>query len=218
MLTIKELTAAYRTDYPIIEGINLNIKKGEKIGIIGRNGVGKSTFVKAIMKLTPYYSGLISFNSINLIKLPAHKYMLHGICYFMQDGAVFPNLSVKDNLKIAVLGSKINSFEETISKFSDILSIFDESEFLNQKAGNLSGGERNVLALCMVMTGNPRLLILDEPLAGISPGNVQIVSNFLTIYMKKTECSLLLIDQNKNLVENLCDNILILRNKNLFSA
>lgn len=218
MLIIEGLTAAYRTDYPIIEGINLNIKAGEKVGIMGRNGAGKSTFVKAIMKLTPYYSGMISFDGLNLKDIPTHKYMSHGISYFMQDGAVFPNLSVKENLETALLGSRIKSFENTISKFSDIFSIFDNPEILKQKAGNLSGGERNVLALCMIMTGKPRLLILDEPLAGISPGNAKIVSNFLNSYVKATECSLLLIDQNRDLVEDLCDKIYILRNKNLFSV
>ncbi len=210
MLKIEEFTAAYRNDYPIIEDINLIIQKGEKVGIMGRNGAGKSTFVKALMKLTPFYSGSISFEDLNLMDLPSYEYVNHGISYFMQGGTVFPNLSVKENLEIAALGSHNSSSEDAIIKFTDTFSVFTKLEFLKQKAGNLSGGERNILALCMIMVSNPRLLILDEPMAGISPGNVKLISNFLSSYIKETECTLLLIEQNRNLVEDLCDQSYIL--------
>ncbi len=215
MLEISKLTTGYRNDYAIIDGVNLNVNTGEKIGITGRNGVGKSTFVKSIMQLTPYYSGSIIFNKIDLTKNKIHKYNSFGISYFIQDGQVFPNLSVKENLELSGYGSKKSNLDITIEDYSIYFKIFKQSGFLNQKAGNLSGGERIILALAMIMNNNPKLLILDEPTAGLSPSNVNLVSQFLEDYLVRSNSSLILIDQNIDYMKNLCDRIYLMKNKNL---
>ena len=217
MLKISTLSAAYRKDYPIIENISLNVKKGERIAITGRNGAGKSTFAKAIMKLTPFVSGGLFYKQTDLMRLEVHQYVDQGIGYFAQDGLVFPNLSVKENLEVALRGSDKDLLQQKIDKFSRLFINIDEQNFLKQKAGNLSGGERNMLALSMVMCSNPSLLILDEPFAGISPNNVKMISSFLDECIKESSCSMILIDQNQKVIEELCDKVYILKDKKLFA-
>lgn len=215
MLEINKLTAGYRNDYSIIDGIDLIVNTGEKIGITGRNGVGKSTFVKSIMQLTPYYSGSVVFNDIDLKQIQTHKYNSLGISYFIQDGQVFPNLSVKENLELSVYGSINPNLDIIIEGYSKYFSIFNNSGFLDQKAGNLSGGERIMLALAMIMNNNPKLLILDEPTAGLSPSNVNIVSQFLEDYLNRSNASLILIEQNIDYMKNLCDKTYFMKDKNI---
>ncbi len=215
MLEINKLKAGYRDDYSIIDGVDLMVNTGEKLGITGRNGVGKSTFVKSIMQLTPYSSGSLIFNEIDLTNYQTHKYKSLGISYFIQDGQVFPNLSVKENLELSIHGSKNSNLDIIIEGYSKHFNIFKKSGFLDQKAGNLSGGERIMLALAMIMNNNPKLLILDEPTAGLSPSNVNLVSQFLEDYLDRTKSSLILIDQNLDYMNKLCDKIYIMKNKNL---
>ncbi len=218
MLKISGFTAGYRKDYPIIQDVNLSLEKAERIAITGRNGAGKSTFAKAIMKLTPFVSGEITYNDVDIIQLPAYQYVKQGIAYFIQDGVVFPNLSVKENLEIAVKGSNANSLQNIIDRLSSLIINVDQHNFLKQKGGNLSGGERNLLALSMVLVSRPSLLLLDEPFAGISPNNIKMITEFLNDYINDTSCSLILIDQNQNVMEELCTRVLILRDKKLVSA
>lgn len=215
MLSIEALTAGYRPDYPIVEGISLTLGQGEKMGIMGRNGVGKSTLAKAIMGLLPITSGQITYKGVSLPSLPVHKYRSQGIGYFMQDGLVFSNLTVRENLYMAGISMQIRDPDKAIGVLSDYFSIFNQRDFHSQMAYVLSGGERNMLALAMIMISSPGLLILDEPFAGVDPVNAKAIADFLRRYLTEKNGSFILIDQNRELVEGLTDHIWLLRNKAL---
>lgn len=218
MLKINDLTAGYRKDYPIIDSLSLSLRRGERLAITGRNGAGKSTFANALMKFVPFITGDVIYNDVKLLHIPTSEYKNKGVGYFIQDGVVFPNLNVLENLQIAMKTRSNEMLEPIIEKLGRFNINMKTGNFLKQKAGNLSGGERNLLALLMVMSSKPSLMILDEPFAGISPNNISMLGNIMKDYISRDKCSMILIDQNRSVLEELCDKTYILKNKTLNPA
>lgn len=216
MLEIKKLTAAYRQDFPILENLDLVVPSGGSAGILGRNGAGKTTLARAIMNNLPYIKGRISWNGQDLLERPCHGMRNAGIGYFMQGGMVFPSLSVRENLKIAMPPDPSIDPEEQLRTYQSFIPFLSSPSFLKSKAGNLSGGERNILSLCMTLSGKPSLLVLDEPFAGISPQNVRWMTLLIGHHLSGPGTTMLLIDQNKEILSELCHSIYILKQNALF--
>lgn len=209
ILKISGLWGGYKEGVDILRGIDMTIQEGEAVGIIGLNGSGKSTLGKAIMNMIPIRRGDILFNGESILNLPTHELVHRGIAIMQQGGQVFQNLSVWDNVDIA-FGSCMNSYFEGIR---DILPILQKprKELMHKMADKLSGGQKHQLALAMALATRPKLLILDEPSAGLSPISVEQMYNTLNLVRERTKVTIILIEQNVSKAVQSCERCILLR-------
>ena len=201
IIEVNGLAAGYVKGLDILQGIDLVVKKNEIISIIGPNGAGKSTLLKAIMGLIPVSGGRIYINGDELNNTKSHELVKKGIGYVPQVQNVFPTLTIDENLD---MGLWIKSVEKKLNK-SDIFEMFPVlSTRKREKAGNLSGGQRQLLALGRALISKPDVLLLDEPSAGLSP--IAIDEVFKSINnINKSGVSILLVEQNAKRSLNVCD-------------
>lgn len=194
LLEIKGLYAGYEQEVNILQGIDLTVAEGEAVGIIGLNGSGKSTLGKAVMNLVPYRKGEIIFEGHHVEDKSTHELAQMGIAIMHQGGVVFPNLSVWQNLSMA-WGSKAD--KAYYEQLEDIIPLLrkPKKELIRTMADKLSGGQRHELALAMTLARKPKLVILDEPSAGLSPKAVEEMYGMLG-KIRGGGLSVLLIEQN----------------------
>ena len=200
ILEVKNIKGGYKKDVDILRGINLSIKNGEAVGIIGLNGSGKSTLGKSLMNMLPYQKGEILFNGTNISTLPTSEIARKGISIMLQGGKVFENLTVDENLKLS--GKADNEIKGIIPILSSNLG--------NRMADRLSGGQRHQLALAMALLSRPKLVILDEPSAGLSPKAVEEMYDILSKVKSKLGITILLIEQNISKAISFCDRSLLI--------
>ncbi|MEM2273475.1 MAG: ABC transporter ATP-binding protein [Candidatus Bathyarchaeia archaeon] len=168
MLELKDVNAGYGK-HQVLFNISMNLKKSGITVIIGPNGAGKTTLFRTIMGLTDIYSGSILFNNHNIANLKPNRIVKLGISYVPQRENFFENLTVKENL---LLGGYILEEDERLSLMKEVLELFPilaRKDYINRKAGKLSGGERRMLAIAMGLMKKPKLLLLDEPTEGLMP-------------------------------------------------
>ena len=192
ILECNGIAAGYVKGLNILQGIDLVVSEGEIISIIGPNGAGKSTLLKAIMGLINVSAGRFFINGVEKTNLSTHKIINEGIGYVPQVENVFPSLTIEENLEIG-------AWSLTKNRKSSITKVLKDFPLLNErkkeKAGNLSGGQRQILALARALVTSPKLLLLDEPSAGLSP--VAINEVFKTIKeINEKNVSILLVEQN----------------------
>ncbi len=168
MLKIENLSAYYGESM-VIESLNLEVEAGKIIGLIGRNGVGKSTTLKSIMGLVKNPDGKITFNGKDITKMPTHDRVKLGISYVPQGRDIFPQMTVMENLELGLqpLGGKGEIPEYLLELFPILL------KFKDRKGGDLSGGQQQQLAIARALVSNPKILILDEPTEGIQPSIIK---------------------------------------------
>ena len=208
ILQIKNLTGGYTQGHDILQGVDLEVKQGDSIGIIGLNGSGKSTFAKAIMNCLPYRSGSLIFNGIDISKKSTQSLSQMGIAMFVQGGQVFTELSVYENLLLAAKNkSKIAAIQEYFVLLH--ASIFHLKQM---RADKLSGGERSQLALAMNVLKEPSLLILDEPSAGLSPLVVNEMYQILETLRSENRLTTILIEQNIARAVDFCSSVNMMTN------
>lgn len=209
ILEIKDLYGGYEKDAMILQGISMTIEGGEAVGIIGLNGSGKSTLGKAIMNLLPYRSGELFAKGKPIHMKTTEELSRSGIVLMLQGGAVFPTLSVYDNLQLAFHDNNGNNYATALKK---IIPLLDEPVRQQQRtmADRLSGGQRHQLALAMALAQQPWLLILDEPSAGLSPAAVDEMYAMLGQIREEFSISFLLIEQNISRAVSFCDRCLVL--------
>ena len=191
ILECNGIAAGYVKGLNILQGVDLVVNDGEIVSIIGPNGAGKSTLLKAIMSLIKVSAGRFYINGIEKTNLSTHKIVMEGIGYVPQVANVFPSLTIEENLEI---GSwSIKQKKEALKKIYSDFPLLSERK--KDKAGNLSGGQRQILALGRALITSPSLLLLDEPSAGLSP--VAINEVFTSIKEINTSgVSILLVEQN----------------------
>jgi ABC-type branched-subunit amino acid transport system ATPase component len=218
LLEITGLYGGYEKDVNILQGIDLTVAKGEAVGIIGLNGSGKSTLGKAVMNLIPYRSGSIVFDGQPIGDLCTHELAQLGIALMHQGGAVFPNLSVWQNLQLA-LGSVSRTAEtQNFVSLQSVIPLLQKprKELMRTMADKLSGGQRHELALAMTLSRRPKLVILDEPSAGLSPKAVEEMYEMLGEVRENFGLTVVLVEQNILRAVKFCSRCLLL-NHGVFS-
>lgn len=217
MLKINQLHAGYNQQNFILKDFSMHLQQGEHIGIIGPNGCGKSTLAKAIMGQAPHTKGKILWQGKNLNHTPLHQKNRLGIAYFMQGGRVFGNLSVRENLKTAWHNNaKYDTMADAIASLQRFnLPLFSDTNRLKLTAENLSGGEKHILSFAMVLLSCPqmKLLIADEPSAGVAQIGQKQILNLMTKVLKQTQTALILIEQNRDFLKQLTNKTIEIKAK-----
>ena len=166
LLIVEDLVGGYVPEVDILKGVNLTLQEGELVGIIGPNGAGKSTLVKAIFGLLDVRSGKVLLRGDDITRVATHELVSKGMGYVPQRANVFPSLSVEDNLRMG-LYLNMGAWAERLEAISAMFPLIQQRR--HQKAGLLSGGERQMVAIGRALMTAPSVLLLDEPSAGLSP-------------------------------------------------
>lgn len=192
-LSTQALVAGYERDLPIVRGIDFAIDAGELAVVLGPNGAGKSTFVKAIAGLVPIHSGTVRLGDRDVTGVPAHEKIRQGLAFVPQTENIFTTLSIHENLLVAanILPKEIRG-----PRIAQLYALFpDLAARPSLKAGQLSGGQRQMLAVARALIVSPSVLILDEPSAGLSPKVASDVFRTLKT-INQTGVTILLVEQN----------------------
>lgn len=193
ILKVNNVIAGYGKK-EVLRGVSLEVKEGEIVALVGPNGAGKSTLLKVISGMLNPTQGNIYLNGKEITDTPTHQRVRERILHFLQGGQIFPNLTVEENLKMGGIGLNPKEQREYIDKVTEIFSELKKD--LKKRAGLLSGGQRQMLALGTILMKKPKLLLLDEPSAGLAP-------NLVLEFMKKVKeinqvfkITVLLVEQN----------------------
>ena len=192
VLECNGIAAGYVKGLNILQGVDLVVKEKEIVSIIGPNGAGKSTLLKAIMGLIDISGGRFYVNGIEKTNLATHKIVNEGIGYVPQVANVFPSLTIEENLEIGSWSLNKNQ-KESLKRIYEKFSLLRDRK--KDKAGNLSGGQRQILALARALITKPNLLLLDEPSAGLSPVAINEVFSIIND-INQSGVSILLVEQN----------------------
>ena len=206
MLKVENIHTYYGLSH-ILFGVSLEVKEGEVVCLLGRNGAGKTTTMRSIMGLTPPKEGRILFKGVEIQGLPSHKIARMGIGFVPGERRIFPDLTVRENLEIAEKPGSDGSFRWNIERVYELFPKLKEIE--DRRAGYLSGGEQQMLAIGRALMGNPDLLLLDEPTEGLAPVVVKTLEEQIK-KLKETGISILLAEQNIKTAMNLGDRVYII--------
>lgn len=181
----------------VLQGVNLTMNTGEIVAVIGRNGVGKSTLIRTLTGLLSPSAGTIRLFGEDVTRLPANQRALRGVGYIPQGREVFPELTVRENLMVGEVAGRQRAAPDydTVHRFFPILK-----ERARQRAGTLSGGQQQQLAIARAMMGHPRLMLLDEPSEGIQPSIIKDISRNVRALNAQTGVAVLLVEQNLDLI------------------
>ena len=184
----------------ILRNVDLQIPQGEMVCLIGRNGVGKTTFLKTLIGLLQQKSGSIEYESTQLLKQPPYRRARNGIGYVSPGRDIIPRLTVRENLMLGMEAlpggmGKNRHIDPFIYELFPILE-----EFLNRRGGDLSGGQQQQLAIARALLGKPKLLLLDEPTEGIQPSIILDIERAVQRIIKETGISVLLVEQHLHFV------------------
>ena len=188
----------------ILQGVHLEVQAGESAALLGRNGVGKTTTLRAIMRLARKSRGTIAFDGIDLSRCPAHEVPRRGIGYVPQGRGIFPNLTVLENLNIGLPGKRDAEREEYVFGCFPRLK-----ERLKQSGSTLSGGEQQMLAIARCLMMRPKLMILNEPTEGIMPRLVSQIRREIH-RINQSGVSILLVEQNVETALRLCPRVFLM--------
>jgi len=203
MLRLENIDTYYGYSH-ILQGVSLEVKEGEIVVLLGRNGVGKTTTMKSIMGIQPPKAGKVIFQGENIAGQPPHKIAQRGISMIPEDRRVIPNLTVYENLKLGSLVRKKPSEREQMMEM--VFEYFPRlKERLKQEGAKLSGGEQQMLTIARGLMAKPRLMLIDEPSEGLAP---KIVNEIMTIIKKlqKDGVTILLVEQHVEKAMRLSDN------------
>ena len=195
------IAAGYVKGLNILQGVDLIVHEKEIVSIIGPNGAGKSTLLKAIMGIINISGGRFFINGVEKTNTPTHQIVSEGVGYVPQVENVFPSLTIEENLEIGSWSVKDN-IKQSISKTFDDFPMLKERQ--KDKAGNLSGGQRQILALARALVTSPNILLLDEPSAGLSPVAIKEVFEIVK-EINSRGVAILLVEQNATRALNFSD-------------
>lgn len=200
LLKIEDLDAGYR-DLQVLYGVDMTVNEGEYVAIVGPNGAGKSTAMKTIVGLATHMSGTIEFDGEDLVGVTPDTLVDRDIGYVPQAQNVFPTLTVEENLKIGAY-SLGGLPEERLATVADQFPVLDER--LDERAGNLSGGQQQMLAMARALIPEPQMLLLDEPSAGLAPDIVDDMFDHID-RINKGGVTVIVVEQNAKTALRRCD-------------
>ncbi|PSP51560.1 ABC transporter ATP-binding protein [Halobacteriales archaeon QH_3_68_24] len=201
MLELAGVRSGYG-DTPILHDIDLAVDHGEVVGVMGKNGVGKSTLVKTVVGLLSATAGQITIDGTDVTDRDADDRARMGVGYIPQGREVFPKLTVEENLR---MGETINADSDDLlyDEVYDYFSILEERA--SQQGGTLSGGQQQMLAIGRALVGNPDLLVLDEPSEGIQPSIVDQITEDIRAINRDLGTTVLFVEQNLGVVQEMAD-------------
>lgn len=207
LLSVDSLHAGYGR-IPILGGVSLSVAAGDFVGILGHNGMGKTTLLRALMGYLPATGGTVSFEGRDITAASSTARAKMGMGFVPQGREIFPGLSVFENLRMGCLLNPANE-QATIA---EILKIFPRLKaYLDRPGGALSGGEQQLLALARCLCGAPKILLLDEPTEGIQPSIIEEIIEVLQAIGRDRGLTVLLVEQNLNFIATLSKRVLILK-------
>jgi urea transport system ATP-binding protein len=205
MLTAEELDVFYGPSQ-VLRRVSIHVDPEERVCVLGRNGVGKTTLLRSLIGLTPPRRGAVTWLGEDVSGKPPYAITRRGVAYVPQEKSLFPDFTVEQNLFLAVRDRKVfgDRLEEIKQLFPNLIRL------LAQKAGRLSGGQQQYTSIARAIISRPRLLLLDEPTAGIQPSIVYELANVIEAVAIKTKCAVLLVEQNRNLAFRLAQRVYVL--------
>jgi urea ABC transporter ATP-binding protein UrtE len=210
MLTVQGLHAGYGR-IPILHGIDLTVAEGSFVGILGHNGMGKSTLLKTLIGLLRATAGRIEFTGQDVTHTPPHRRGLAGMGYVPQGRAIFAKLTVRENLELGAT-EHVASKAERERVIEDVLEELPRLKpILGRPGGVLSGGEQQILALARCFCGRPRLLMLDEPTEGIQPSIIEEIVEILKGIRHRRGLTVIVVEQDLEFIAALSERVLVIQ-------
>jgi branched-chain amino acid transport system ATP-binding protein len=208
MLDVQGLRTGYGR-IPILNGVGFAVNEGEFIGILGHNGMGKTTLLRALMGFLPATSGRVYFAGADVTALEPYRRARLGLGYVPQGRDIFPGLTVYDNLRMGCSkqqgGTEYDTIAAVLEEFPRLMPLLDRA------GGALSGGEQQLLAIARCLCGKPRLVLLDEPTEGIQPSIIDEIVETLQRLRAKSRLTVILVEQNLDFIAALSQRILIIQ-------
>ena len=207
LFTTGDLHASYGR-IPILNGIDLTVEAGAAVGILGHNGMGKTTLLRTLMGFVPATQGVVTFADQDITRAPPHARSALGIGYVPQGRQIFPALSVLDNLRMGCVAKPVAeraAIERVLEEFPRLKPLLDRS------GGDLSGGEQQLLALARCLCGDPTLVLLDEPTEGIQPSIIDEIAENLAALRAARGLTVVLVEQNLEFIAALSQRVLIIQ-------
>jgi branched-chain amino acid transport system ATP-binding protein len=207
MLQVDNVHAGYGR-IPVLSGINFTVAEHEVVGVLGHNGMGKTTLLKTLIGQIPLTRGTIRFGEADISKMSSFRRARAGIGYVPQGRVIFPNLTVRENLRMGFIEDGIHSEDNTVK---DVLARFPRLDpIIDRMGGALSGGEQQILALARCLCGRPKLLLLDEPTEGIQPSIIEEILEILIGLHRYQGLAIIVVEQNLDFVQALSDRVLLI--------
>jgi branched-chain amino acid transport system ATP-binding protein len=200
MLDVRELHAFYGASH-VVQGVSFSVNQGEAVALVGRNGVGKTSTLKSLMGMETRTRGEVSFEGTSLMGMASHARAGRGLGYVPEERAVFPQMTVEENIRIGALLHRAADQKGVLDRAYALFPILRERR--NQMAGTLSGGQQKMLALARGIALQPRLLLVDEPTEGLMPANVELITNAL-VSATQMGMTVLVVDSSFDLLRTLC--------------
>lgn len=206
MLSLHDVYSYYGSS-PILKNVSIEITQGSIVGVLGRNGVGKTTLLKTIMGMTDKVVGQMAFEGQSLVKMPTYKRAKLGIGYIPQGREIIPNFTIHENLKMGTFG-KANAPRNIPEQVFEIFPVL--KQMINRKGGDLSGGQQQQLAIARALCMSPKLLLLDEPTEGIQPNIVAELEDVIVRLNEELDITILLVEQNIGFIKRSCSSALVI--------
>jgi branched-chain amino acid transport system ATP-binding protein len=200
MLDVEGLHAFYGASH-VVQGVSFSIGQGEAVALVGRNGVGKTSTLKSLMGMETRTRGSVRFQGASLIGMASHVRASKGLGYVPEERAVFPQMTVEENVRIGALLHRAADQKGVLDRAYALFPILRERRL--QMAGTLSGGQQKMLALARGIALQPKLLLVDEPTEGLMPANVELITHAL-LTATQSGMTVLVVDSSFDLLRTLC--------------
>ncbi len=206
LLEVQDLHAHYGKSH-ILQGVSLSVQPGEVVALLGRNGSGRSTTLKALMGLVPPSSGSVCLDQEELVGRKPYHVARAGLAYVPEERLVFANLTVRENLRIGLQPAHSGYAQWSVERMFEFFPRLRER--LDTKAGSLSGGEQQMLTICRSLLGNPKLILIDEPTEGLAPKIVQVVAEVIE-EIRRAGVAVLLVEQKLTIALKVARRVLVM--------